>query len=346
MIYPVESIIHLSNNPGLIQPLSWSCFSVDPTAWACIDNWSVSCQFIVLKLLCLVDIFVSFSLTSMPVNKLGIAKCTVNNIWKFWTFETLSEFTDNLIVSDWYWWFLQIDDLKCCYDRCSKILYWKWSKVFINNSVELNSCWILTWPEFTSNVKWQVNGYECVCAPGFSGLQCDIPSQVCGANVCQNGAKCVVQPPDFICECPSGYGGKFCEMKIDHCASSPCHNYATCKSLAEGYQCSCRPGYEGVQCERDSDECASDPCQNNGTCIDGDNRYTCTCKAGFTGMQCETSINECLLEPCHNGGQCVDKENGFECICKPTYSGDTCTKSKTACTTDFRGLVNTSNMAY
>ena len=92
----MESIIHLSNNPGLIQPLSWSCFSVDPTAWACIDNWSVSCQFIVSKLLCLVDIFVSFSSTSMPVNKLGIAKCTVNNIWKFWTFETLSEFTDNL----------------------------------------------------------------------------------------------------------------------------------------------------------------------------------------------------------------------------------------------------------
>ena len=199
-------------------------------------------------------------------------------------------------------------------------------------SIEFNSRWLSTWFKFTSNLKWQVNGYECVCAPGFSGLQCDIPSQVCGPNVCQNGATCVVQPPDFVCECPSGYGGKFCEMKIDHCVSSPCHNYATCKSLAEGYQCSCRPGYEGVQCERDTDECAGDPCQNNGTCVDGDNRYTCTCKAGFTGLQCETSINECLSEPCHNGGRCVDKENGFECICKPTYSGETCTKSKTTCT--------------
>ena len=42
------------------------------SAWAL--RWSASRQLGFLSLLCLVDIFVSISLSGMPVNKLGVAK--------------------------------------------------------------------------------------------------------------------------------------------------------------------------------------------------------------------------------------------------------------------------------
>ena len=57
---------------------------MDPSvnSWSClyIANWSVSHQLGFLSLLCSFEIFVSFSLSGMSVNYLGVAKCmtTIN----------------------------------------------------------------------------------------------------------------------------------------------------------------------------------------------------------------------------------------------------------------------------
>lgn len=39
---------------------------------------------------------------------------------------------------------------------------------------------------------------------------------------------------DYECRCAPGYHGKNCEFMIDACYGNPCRNSATCKVLEEG----------------------------------------------------------------------------------------------------------------
>ena len=54
--------------------------SSTPRSCLYIANWSASRQLGFLSLLCSIEIFVSFSLSGMSVNQLGVAKCmtTIN----------------------------------------------------------------------------------------------------------------------------------------------------------------------------------------------------------------------------------------------------------------------------
>ncbi|KAK2169270.1 hypothetical protein NP493_1196g00053 [Ridgeia piscesae] len=49
----------------------------------------------------------------------------------------------------------------------------------------------------------------------------------------------------YQCHCASGFTGYNCQHNVDECASNPCHNGATCNDMVNGYNCSCRHGYAG-----------------------------------------------------------------------------------------------------
>ena len=59
----------------VLGQLSWSCFSVDSSSKSSVmlvNSQLVSCQMEFLKLFCLVGVFVSFNLSSMPLNYQGV----------------------------------------------------------------------------------------------------------------------------------------------------------------------------------------------------------------------------------------------------------------------------------
>ncbi|CAB3228775.1 unnamed protein product [Arctia plantaginis] len=64
------------------------------------------------------------------------------------------------------------------------------------------------------------SGYTCICNKGYGGAKCDVISDVCAVNPCQNGGIC--RPDDttitgFRCECTAKYTGSTCQVKSKSC---------------------------------------------------------------------------------------------------------------------------------
>nr|XP_022329850.1 sushi, nidogen and EGF-like domain-containing protein 1 [Crassostrea virginica] len=162
--------------------------------------------------------------------------------------------------------------------------------------------------------------YECICEPGYTGVNCESEIDECQSSPCIHG-NCSDHLSYYTCDCHAGYTGSHCQTDIDECTSSPCI-HGTCTDIINGYLCSCMPGYTGVLCEIDVDECQSSPC-THGDCQDMVNSYSCHCYGGYTGQHCQIDINECLSSPCVQGN-CTDQVNGFLCNCIKGYTGITC----------------------
>ena len=75
--------------------------------------------------------------------------------------------------------------------------------------------------------------------------KCDL----CHNDPCRNGASCRPLPNrDYECACAPGFYGKNCDAVIDACYGNPCTNGATCKVLEAGrLTCVCPQGYSGVR---------------------------------------------------------------------------------------------------
>jgi len=72
----------------------------------------------------------------------------------------------------------------------------------------------------------------------------------CESSPCQNGGDCADGPDtnDYECACAPGYTGTNCEIDIDECESSPCVN-GNCIDLVNAWECECQPGWEGLTCD-------------------------------------------------------------------------------------------------
>uniref|UniRef100_A0A8C2CQB5 Crumbs cell polarity complex component 2a n=1 Tax=Cyprinus carpio TaxID=7962 RepID=A0A8C2CQB5_CYPCA len=177
-----------------------------------------------------------------------------------------------------------------------------------------------------------VDGFECTCSQGFRGETCDENVDDCDSHPCQNGAICVDDTNKYHCFCVPGYQGHNCEIDINECASQPCWNNGTCINGKDQYLCECLLGYTGVNCEMEIDECESNPCKNGATCHDLVGLYTCDCVQGFEGSDCEINIDECESDPCQNGGICYDLIDSYRCECEGTgFMGDHCEEDIPEC---------------
>uniref|UniRef100_A0A672LV85 Protein jagged-1 n=1 Tax=Sinocyclocheilus grahami TaxID=75366 RepID=A0A672LV85_SINGR len=213
-------------------------------------------------------------------------------------------------------------------------------------------------------------GFECQCAPGWTGPSCNINEDDCSPNPCNHSGVCVDLADGFKCICPAQWTGKTCLIDANECKESPCVNahscrnliggyfcecltgwtgqncdimfcrpvlmclslcLSVCQDLVGGYRCVCAAGFAGEHCERDVDECASRPCLNGGRCQDALNAFQCLCPPAFSGVTCQLDIDYCESGPCQNGAQCFSLASDYYCKCPEDYEGKNCSQLKDHC---------------
>ncbi|XP_035700318.1 teneurin-3-like [Branchiostoma floridae] len=146
------------------------------------------------------------------------------------------------------------------------------------------------------------SGGRCVCLPGWTGQQCELPD--CIPRDCNGRGVCT----DGVCLCESGWRGEACQE--GDCIPPDCNGNGAC---TEG-TCRCFHGWQGVACDTQYRRCPSD-CSGSGVC----NNVTgvCSCESLSTGLDCSEKLcADCSLEH----GSCEDGA----CICDEGWGGASC----------------------
>lgn len=67
----------------------------------------------------------------------------------------------------------------------------------------------------------------------------------CISNPCQNGGQCRDLVGTYECRCAPGFLGRDCEIDVDDCESASCPVNSICVDGVASYSCHCKPGYIG-----------------------------------------------------------------------------------------------------
>ena len=142
---------------------------------------------------------------------------------------------------------------------------------------------------------------------------------------------------EYDCVCDPGWRGLNCELLVDYCESNPCFGESICTGFQSGFSCECVSGFEGVLCDINENNCIPNPCKIYGVdlrsgidgCLDKTNGFECVCKTSFQGDLCQNTVQFCQSDPCYpeNTEQCVDKidvngESFYECSCLAGFTGN------------------------
>ncbi|XP_050652715.1 protein delta homolog 1 isoform X2 [Macaca thibetana thibetana] len=162
--------------------------------------------------------------------------------------------------------------------------------------------------------------WQCICTDGWDGELCDRDVRACSSTPCANNGTCVsLDNGLYECSCAPGYSGKDCQKKDGPCVinGSPCQHGGTCvddEGRASHASCLCPPGFSGNFCEIVANSCTPNPCENDGVCTDIGGDFRCRCPAGFIDKTCSRPVTNCASGPCQNGGTCLQHTQG-QAIC-------------------------------
>ncbi|ERE73778.1 putative protein delta [Cricetulus griseus] len=153
--------------------------------------------------------------------------------------------------------------------------------------------------------------WQCICKNGWDGDLCDIEMPACTSTPCANNGTCVdLEKGQYECSCAPGFSGKDCQNKAGPCVinGSPCQHGGACvddEGRASHASCLCPPGFSGNFCEIIDNSCTPNPCENDGVCTDIGGDFRCRCPAGFVDKTCSRPVSSCASGPCLNGGTCL-----------------------------------------
>ncbi|XP_061175607.1 delta-like protein B [Saccostrea echinata] len=171
--------------------------------------------------------------------------------------------------------------------------------------------------------SWGAVRRQCVCKPGFSGVNCSVNIDDCSLNMdgCLYNSTCRDGVDSYTCGCKSGFSGGHCQVTRDFCSGTPCPNGGCVNDYTTlSPKCFCDYPYQlgnDGQCEK-MDLCNNTVC-NNGTC----NHLTgkCSCNSGYEGSNCQHSVDDCKDMPCKNGSTCIDGYQDYSCVCVSGFTG-------------------------
>ena len=89
----------------------------------------------------------------------------------------------------------------------------------------------------------------------------------CKSNPCQNNATCLMRLNGYQCSCVPGFTGLHCETNINDCASEPCAK-GVCLDGINKFTCNCSgSGFFGTRCQRKLGVCLEESCQDQEICV-------------------------------------------------------------------------------
>ena len=91
--------------------------------------------------------------------------------------------------------------------------------------------------------------------PFIIGDHCNLEFDECLSRPCQNNGSCINEINGYTCVCQPGFTGTECDIDIDECESDPCQNNATCTDGIATFDCECLPGFTDEICSTNIDEC-------------------------------------------------------------------------------------------
>ncbi|XP_049504860.1 teneurin-2, partial [Panthera uncia] len=168
-----------------------------------------------------------------------------------------------------------------------------------------------------------VNG-ECLCSPGWGGLNCELARVQCPDQCSGHGT---YVPDTGLCSCDPNWMGPDCSvgkprsfllafpnthalwssMKV---CSVDCGTHGVCI----GGACRCEEGWTGAACDQ---RVCHPRCIEHGTCKDG----KCECREGWNGEHC--TIDGCP-DLCNGNGRCTLGQNSWQCVCQTGWRGPGC----------------------